>query len=175
MLFDDYNKKRGHKSPLSFVDIMITTEKIKALVEDKLSETEVFIVDIKIKPSNAITILIDSPKGVSISNCVEVSRYVESNLNRDSEDFELNVSSPGLDQPFKVQKQYFKNIGKQVEVVTNENQKITGTLISANENEIAIETKTKQKVDGKKKKQTIINNHIINYSQINQTKIVLLF
>lgn len=148
---------------------MITVEKIRALAQEKLAEGDNYIVDISVKPGNKIIVLLDNFKGVSIKDCVEMSRQIEFNLDREVEDFELNVSSPGLDQPFKVLKQYLKNIGKQVEVVTKENKKIMGTLLSANENEIELESKTKEK------KQQIITNHKLNFNQIKETKIVISF
>ena len=148
---------------------MITPEKIRALAQEQLDEGDNYIVDIVIKLGNRITVVLDNFKGVSISDCVAMSRQIESNLDREQEDFELNVSSPGLDQPFKVVKQYLKNIGKQVQVITKENKKLAGTLLSANENEIELETKS-----GKGKQQQT-NNYKLNYNQIKETKIIISF
>jgi len=154
---------------------MITKELIQKLVEEKLAEGTNFIVDIAVKPGNKIFILIDNAAGLPISDCVTVSRFVESNLDREKEDFELNVSSPGLDQPFKVLKQYLKNIGKQVSVTTKENKKLNGKLISADENGIELEIKSTERVEGKKGKQLIINNINLTFNQLKETKVVVSF
>lgn len=154
---------------------MITVEKIQQLVEEKISGTPNFIVDISVKPGNKITVLMDSDKGIVIADCVQVSRHIESNLNRDVEDFSLEVSSPGLDYPLKKVRQYKKNIGRQVSSTTKEGEKVTGKLIDADENGIVIETKSKERIEGKKSKQLIINNINLTYNQLKETKVVLSF
>lgn len=154
---------------------MITVDKIQKLVEEKISEGSNFIVDIAVKPGNNIYILIDNDKGLPISDCVEMSRYVESHLDREAEDFELHVSSPGLDKPFKTVRQYQKYLGKEVSVTTKENKKLIGRLLNVSENGIELETKTKGAVEGKKGKQLIINNINLTFNQIKETKIVISF
>lgn len=154
---------------------MITVEQIKKLAEEKLSGTPNFIVDISVKPGNKITILLDNDKGISISDCVNMSRYMEQSLDRGKEDFELNVMSPGLTEPFKTTRQYQKHINKQVEIITKENQKLTGKLLSVNNEGITLETKTKEKTEGKKSKQVIINNLPLTFNQIKETKVVISF
>lgn len=154
---------------------MITIEKIQKLAEAKIAEGLNFIVDISVKPSNKITVLLDNDNGISVADCVEMSRHIEFSLDRESEDFELNVMSPGLTEPFKILRQYKKNIGKQIDIITKENKKITGKLISVDDTSILLETKTKEKVDGKKGKQLIINNVNLTFNQIKETKIVISF
>ena len=154
---------------------MITAEQIKILVENKLQDSDIFIVDVIVKPGNNIIILLDSNKGVSIEDCVTVSRHVESGLDREVEDFELSVMSAGLSEPLKVLKQYQKNIDKQVEVLTKEGKKLIGKLCSADDNGIVIESKSTELVAGKKTKQQIIKRAELPYSQIKTTKLVLLF
>lgn len=154
---------------------MITLEQIKKLTDEKLEGTTNFIVDISIKPGNKITILLDNDNGVSIGDCVAMSRHVEFSLDRETEDFELNVMSPGLTEPFKILRQYEKYINKEVDVVTKENKKLTGKLLSANSEGIVLETQTKEKVEGKKSKQTIINNIPLTFNQIKETKVVISF
>ncbi len=154
---------------------MITVEKIKQLVEEKIAETPNFIVDITVKQGNKITILMDSDKGIVVADCVAVSRHVEANLNRDAEDFSIEVSSPGLDYPFKTKRQYQKNIGREVSSLTKEGQKVIGKLLTVTDDAVVIETKTKEKVPGKKTKQLIINNINLTFNQIKETKVVLAF
>ena len=154
---------------------MITLDKIKKLTDEKIAEGSNFIVDISIKPGNKIIILLDNDNGVSISDCVAMSRYVESGLDREAEDFELNVMSPGLTEPFKILRQYQKNIGKQIDVITKENKKLTGKLLSVNDEGIQLETKAKEKTEGKKGKQVIINNIDLTFNLIKETKVVISF
>ena len=163
-------------SPLSFdVLEMITEEQVRKLAEEKIAESGNFIVEIKVKPGNRITILLDNDKGVSIADCVALSRHVEFSLDRETEDFELQVSSPGLDQPLKTIRQYRKYVGKQVDVVTKENKKLTGKLLDVTEEGITIESRTKEKTETNKGKQIIINNIHLTYNQIKETKIVISF
>ena len=154
---------------------MITVEKIKQIANEKLAEGSNFIVDVAVKPGNKIIILLDNDNGISIKDCVEMSRFVESNLDREADDFELNVMSPGLSESFKVLRQYQKNIDKQVDVVTKEGKKLSGKLLSANEEGIQLQTRSKEKVEGKKAKQLITNNINLTFNQIKETKIVISF
>lgn len=154
---------------------MITIEKIRDLAGIKIAEGTNFIVDISVKPGNKIRVLLDNDKGITISDCIAMSRHIESNLDRESEDFELDVMSPGLTEPLKILRQYTKNIGKQVELLTKENTRFRGNLVSASEEGVIIETKIKEKVEGKKGKQTIINNINLTFNEIKETKIVLSF
>jgi ribosome maturation factor RimP len=154
---------------------MITIDKIQKLAEEKLAEGTNFIVDIAVKTGNKIIVLLDNDNGVSIGDCVAMSRHIESNLDREAADFELNVMSPGLSEPFKILRQYQKNIGKHVDVVTKEGKKLSGKLLKAEESGIELETKVKETVAGKKGKQLIINNINLTFNQIKETKIVISF
>ncbi len=148
---------------------MITAEHIKPIVIEALHTTENFLVDIKVNPGNRIIVLLDNINGLAIDECVRVSKFIEGTLDREIEDFELQVSSPGLESPFKVIEQYTKSIGKQVEVTTIENQKIIGKLIETDANSIAIEETNKNKKEASQKKIVIIRN------QIKQTKRIISF
>ena len=157
---------------------MITVDIIKKLVDAKIVDGSNFIVDISVKPGNKITILLDNDKGVSISDCVIMSRHVEFNLDRESEDFELNVMSPGLTEPFKTLRQYQKYIEKQVDVVTKENKKLSGKLLSVNEEGILLETKNINQKGPKSKEKTeksVLNNINLTFNQIKETKVVISF
>lgn len=151
---------------------MITEGQIKKLIEEKLEELNLFLVEIKIRPGNNIMVFIDGEKGVTIKECVKVSRQIEFNLDREVEDFELQVSSAGLDQPYKVLKQYIKNIGREVSLVTKEGVKYIGKLVSANNDfvEISIEP-TKKEIKEKKEAQIFK----IVFDQIKETKSVISF
>lgn len=154
---------------------MIKEQEIREIANQKIAVTSNFIVDVTVKQGNKIVVLLDDDKGVSIDDCVAMSRHIESNLDREKEDFELSVMSPGLTEPFKILRQYSKNIGKEVDVLTKEGEKYRGKLIAVDEEAIQLEIKTKEKIEGKKGKQTIINNREVKFSQIKETKIVILF
>ena len=119
------------------------------MAEEKLTDS-MFIVDITVGLGNAISVIIDSDQGLSIDKCIEMSRHIEHQFDREVEDFSLEVSSPGLTQPFKVLRQYLKSLEKEVEIVTGKGDKMTGVLKSAHENSIIVETTIKSKIDGKK-------------------------
>ena len=137
--------------------------------------TDQFLVHLQVKEGNKIKIEIDADGGLAVKDCVAVSRHVEHSLDRETEDFELQVTSPGLDQAFRVPRQYMKNVGRQVKVRTKEGQELTGKLISANETSIEVETKTKEKVEGKKGRQTIVRQHQFPLEQVKETKVVISF
>ena len=150
---------------------MITKEQILSIINDKVKEQNLQIVDIEIKPTNKIFVYIDSEKGATIDECVKISRLIESNLDRDAEDFKLEISTPGLDQPFKIPLQYKKNIGKIVEVITYEGEKQKGKLLSYINNKIKIEIEKKIK----NKKQTVIEKLEFDLKQIKSTKATITF
>lgn len=154
---------------------MINKATVEEIVKQKIKGTDIYIVDINISPNNIITIEIDKPEGVLIKDCLSISRAVEENLDREKEDFELMVSSPGIDQPFKILKQYQKYLGKKVITKTNDGKKITGILDAANEDEIKIVDEVKEKVPGKNKKINVKKEFIIPFSNIKETKLVLKF
>jgi len=160
------------KSPILLILKMITKEKIQYLVEEVLSE-ELFIVDITVGVGNSISVLVDSDTGISIGKCVDISRHIEHSLDRETEDFSLEVSSPGLSSPFKVLRQYLKNIGREVEVVTTGGEKHKGTLKSANSEGFEIEVIVKEKVDGAKVEIPRLQGY--SYDQIKTVKIIISF
>jgi len=168
---------RGQKVPY-FIDInryMIDKKIVLEIIEKEIAETELFIVDVSVSTGNAISVMIDSMKGVPISTCIELSRAIEKNFDREIEDFELQVASAGIGQPFQVIQQYHKNIGREVEVLTTEGLKQKGKLITVGENEITVEIEEKVKVEGKKKKQVILTPYTFAFDQIKSTKDIITF
>ena len=107
---------------------MIEKQYIQGIVKEFMSGTNLFLVAVKVSSANRITVLADKNEGITIDECAAIHRHIESSLDRDKEDFELQVSSPGLDLPFGVIEQYYKNEGKKVEVVDNEGTKYAGIL-----------------------------------------------
>ncbi|PCJ25551.1 MAG: ribosome assembly cofactor RimP [Flavobacteriales bacterium] len=154
---------------------MITKQQVQNLIQDKLEENDCFVVELEIRDGNAISLEIDSLKGITVQDCMSFSRAVEHNLDREVEDFELQVSSPGLDKPFRVKKQYQKNIGRKVKVVPVEGIVVKGELIEVNEKDIVIEFSYKERIEGRKKKQTITKQEKINFNNIKETTIIISF
>ena len=154
---------------------MISEKHIKKLVEEKLSGTNKFIVELTIKPANKIEILLDSFDKIAIKDCVEVSRHVESSLDREKEDFELMVSSAGLEEPFKVVEQYKKNVGREVSVLTIDGQKKQGKLMLFENDEVHLEVTKTEKVEKVKGKQTVVENFVFPISQIKEVKVIFSF
>lgn len=154
---------------------MIEKDKILMLIKDLVKERDHFIVQLDISNSNSIRLLADNMKGIQIHECVELSRAIENGLDREKEDFDLVVSSPGLDSPLKVTQQYVKNIGKEVNVSLKEGRNIRGTLVESDDNGFSIEEKKKVKVEGRKKKQTSIEKHRILFNDANEVKLIIKF
>lgn len=154
---------------------MISKEYIQQLVDEFLSENEgCFLVSLKIGGGNQIEVLIDSYQGIMMKDCVSLSRHIEGNLDREEEDFGLQVASAGLSEGFKVFQQYDKNIGREIDVKLRGGEKMLGKLLSATEGEgIVLETTKKVKVG--KKKQEVVEEHQLPFEQIDQTKIVISF
>jgi len=153
---------------------MIDKVKIAELVNEKLTEDQ-FLVDVKVSSSNVIDIMVDSDTGISINQIVEISRFVESNLDREVEDFELSVFSAGLSEPLSLVRQYKKNIGKEIDVLLTSGQKLTGILIKADDQGIDLEVTTKEKLEGSKKKELVTRVHSLGYPEIKEAKKVLKF
>ena len=153
---------------------MIDKVKIAELVNEKLTEDQ-FLVDVKVSSSNVIDIMVDSDTGISINQIVEISRFVESNLDREVEDFELSVFSAGLSEPLSLVRQYKKNIGTEIEVLLTSGQKLTGILIKADDQGIDLEVTTKEKLEGSKKKELVTRVHSLGYPEIKEAKKVLKF
>lgn len=153
----------------------VNEELISQLVQEKLTGTSNYLVDVYIKPGNKIFVEIDNDNGISIADCVAVSKFLENSLDREAEDFELQVSSPGADQPFKILRQYQKNIGRQVEIITTDDSKITGKLVSANETGIIVAAQVKTKTEHKKSKKIVVSEMELPFEQIKQIKVIISF
>tara|TARA_B100000963_G_C22572826_1_gene646920 strand:- start:348 stop:890 length:543 start_codon:yes stop_codon:yes gene_type:complete len=170
----------GTKVP-SFITPMIPESKIKELVEAKIEGTKLFVVDISVSSANKINVLIDGYDGVSINDCIGVSRGVEHNLNREEQDFELEVSSAGLDVPFLVPEQYKKNLGRAVKVYTYDGRKHEGQLHYFDNEKIEITYEEKVRVQGRKKKELItkVEEYFFESAQeekkIRHTKVIISF
>ena len=157
---------------------MISKKVVRKLIDERIEELDngLFIVSLSISPSNNIQVELDKYDGnVSVDDCIRVSRNVEHNLDREEQDFELSVSSAGLDKGLRVYPQYKKNIGRDVKVKLNEGGSIEGKMIDATEEHIVVQTTRKERIEGKKKKETIIEDLVLTMDKIKETKIVISF
>ncbi|MBK8367776.1 MAG: ribosome assembly cofactor RimP [Bacteroidetes bacterium] len=154
---------------------MIKKETIVNLINEHFAGTDKFLVDVKILKGSVIEIYIDAPNHILIADCVELSRFVEGNLDREKEDFELQVSSPGATEAFKVVAQYKKYVGTKVKTVTKEGIKHEGTLMSADDNGFVIEETRREKKPVGKGNHTVVENITLTYNQTKETKSVLPF
>ena len=170
-------QERGDESPL-FLSDMITKKLVTELAEERIKDRDerIFIVALSISSTNVIRLEIDKTEGnVTIEDCVSVSRNIEHNLDREAVDFELHVSSAGLDKPLRVHQQYVKNIGRGLDVVLDSKVKTTGTLVEVTDKEIVLERSEKKQIEGTKKKELVVVQERIAFNNINEAKIVISF
>ncbi len=153
---------------------MIDKQQVIGIAEKWLSTKEgYFLVDVDVTPDNRIVVEIDQAEGVWIDDCVELSRFIESELDRDVEDYELEVGSAGIGQPFKVLQQYINHIGQEVEVLPKSGAKLKGILESANENGFVLKTTQKQKVEGSKRLKNVEVEMPFGYDDVKYVKYVI--
>ena len=152
---------------------MINTERIEKIVKDWIEDKDIFFVALSIGSGNTIKVLLDKPEGITIDECVVISRIIEDGLNRDEEDYELQVSSPGLSMPFTVIEQYYKNRGNKIEVITQDGLKMKGILNKVTDKGIELGIKTRIKKE--KKKKVISKNISLDFNQIKTAKTVIAF
>jgi len=143
--------------------------KIAEYVEVFLRGTDKFLVDVLLKPGNRVYVFIDGDHGVTIDDCVRVSRMLENSLDRESEDFELNVSSAGADQPLRMPRQYPKNIGRSLHIKLADEKELKGKLMSTDENGITLLT------EGDKKKKIAPVETYILFQSIVEAKVIISF
>ena len=154
---------------------MINKDTVRSIVEEWLDGKEYFLVDIEISPDDRIVVEIDHADGVWIEDCVELSRFIEDHLSRDEEDYELEVGSAGLGQPFKVAQQYHCFVGKDVEVLDADGKKYKGVLKAVEGNDFTVTVQEKQKVEGKKRPQLVDTDHTFQMDKVKYTKYLITF
>lgn len=150
---------------------MVDKQLVTQAAMEWLKEKDYFLVDINITPDNKITIEIDNQDGVWIEDCASLSRHIESLLNRDREDYELEVGSAGINKPFKVIQQYTSHIGQNIETLTKDGHKIKGTLTHADNLTFTIQPT----ISKKKKQQNTPQPITLNYNQVKYTKPLINF
>ena len=154
---------------------MIEKESITKIAEAYLEHSDNYLVDISIASGNMIAIEIDNNNNVNIDDCVALSKYIESQLDRETEDFELTVSSTGLTSPFKTIRQYKKYEGQTVEVLSKNGQKLIGVLKSSDDEGFIIVITKKVKLEGAKRKTEVEEDIRFAYNEVKHTKYVIQF
>lgn len=154
---------------------MIDKSTVKNIVEEWLADKEYFLVDIKVDSNDKITVEIDHADGVYINDCVELSKFIESQLDREQEDYELEVGSAGIGQPFKVEQQYVNHIGKPVEVLDADGKKVRGVLKSVEGRDFVVSVNEKVKVEGKKRPVMMDQDHQYSMDNVKYTKYLISF
>ena len=154
---------------------MIEKNTVCSIVNEWLQGKDYFLVEVSISPDDKIVVEIDHAEGVWIEDCVELSRYIESRLDREQEDYELEVGSAGIGQPFKVLQQYYNHVGQEVEVMTNDGRKLSGLLKSADGQGIVLTMQKKVKPEGAKRPKWVEEDETFTYEQIKYTKYLISF
>lgn len=154
---------------------MIDKNIVKTLVEEWLKDNEYFLVDVMQTSDDRIVVEIDHADGVWIEDCADLSRFLQEKLGEELDDYELEVGSAGLGQPFKVAQQYLNHVGKTVEVLTNDGKKIQGTLTKVDGDKFTVTVKEKQRLEGKKRPEMVDVDKEFSMDEVKSTKYLLAF
>ena len=168
---------RGH-CPLFLLEWIMENlaNTIEKLLDQKIGDTDIFLVDLKILPGNKLQVFLDSDSGLTIESCAEISRHLEFHIENQKllpENYAIEVSSPGIGQPLKYYRQYRKNIGRSIEVERLDETKIVGVLLYVDESKITIEEELKSK--GRNSKKVEKQQVEVPFIEIKQTKVIIKF
>jgi ribosome maturation factor RimP len=152
---------------------MIRSEFIKDILQEELTRLGLFLIEVKVGSGNHISVYADSMKGITIDECITVSRFLEQKLDREEEDFELEVSSPGLSGSLKLPVQFEKNKGRLLDVIKTDGSKITGRLLETDPEAICIQSEIVVKDAKTHKKATEIKEYKIKFNEIKTAKVVI--
>ncbi|MDR1416810.1 MAG: ribosome assembly cofactor RimP [Prevotellaceae bacterium] len=152
---------------------MISTSSIAQVVEKFIAGSSLFLVDVTVSPLNEVEVVVDKPEGLTVEECAGISRAVEAAFDRDKEDYELTVGSPGLGEPLKTLPQYQKALGEEVEILLKSGVKLTATLTGATAEKIAVAYTKMEAVEGKKRKQPVNHAQEMEYSEVKWVKQVV--
>ncbi len=154
---------------------MIDKHVVKKLVDEWLADKDYFLTDLSISADDRIVVEIDHKDGVWIEDCVALSRFIEDGLNRDEEDFELEVGSAGIGQPFKVYRQYEIHQGEQVEVLTADGRKLQGVLSNVTPEQFTLTVQEKVRLEGKKRPELVSRELTLGYGDVKSVKYIINF
>lgn len=160
-----------------FIDIstMIDKALVSQIAEKALEDSDLFLVDVTVSKDNRIVVEVDSPGYMDVEQCVALSHKIEAELDRDAEDFELEVGSAGLTSPFKVKAQFDKNVGNEVEVLTRDGRKFSGTLVETTDEGFTVEVPRKVKKEGAKRPVIEMQPEKLSYGDAKSVKYVINF
>jgi ribosome maturation factor RimP len=152
------------------------SKNVLSLLSDSLENyPEVFLVDFKVSTDNAIKITLDSDKDINLKDCINISREIEVSLDREEVDFSLEVASAGVGSALKSPRQYFKNIGRKLEVILSNGAKVSGQLTKVEDQLIELQWKQREPKSIGKGKVTVTKNKTITFDEINQSKVIIKF
>lgn len=154
---------------------MIDKQIVHDIVVEGLQETDCFVVDVQVYAGNNIVVEIDNRVGVDIERCEKLHRFIESKLDREVEDYNLEVGSAGITSPFKVLEQYRKNVGNEVEVLTRDGRKLAGVLSACSEEQFTLTITKKVKPEGAKRKIEVEEEISLAYNEVKYTKYLIRF
>lgn len=152
---------------------MISKEFVESVVNEWLADKDYFLVDVTISADDSIVVVIDHAEGVWIEDCADLSRFIESRLDREEEDFELEVGSAGLGQPFRVRRQYEIHVGKPVETQTRDGHKYQGILTAVDDEGFTVEVETRVKPEGAKRPRKELVAMHFTFEEVAYTKYVI--
>ena len=151
-------------------------QKVQDLLSLALEQhPNIFLVDFKITTDNSIKVILDGDKEVNVKDCISISRAIEGALNRDEQDFSLEVASAGVGSPLKFPRQYHKNLGRKLEVISSDGLKFMGELTHVKEDAIELQWKQREPKPIGKGKVTVTKNKILTFDEISQTKVMIKF
>jgi ribosome maturation factor RimP len=151
-------------------------EKVENLLQEAFEENNsLFLIELNIDEANHISVVIDGDNGVSVNDCIAVSRKIEHNLDRDEEDFSLDVASAGVSRPLTMPRQYRKNIGRKLAVTTSEGKKIEGELVMMEDDAITLQWKAREPKPVGKGKVTVNKEAVLPLEEIKEAKVIITF
>ena len=149
-------------------------EKVEALVQEALVENpSLFLIDLTIGGDNSIRVLLDGDQGVTLETCIQVSRKVEHNLDREENDFSIEVSSCGVGSPLTIPRQFKKNVTRKLEVTDREDKQVQGTLVEATDTSFTLQWKAREPKPIGKGKVTVTKTREFQYGQYNSAKVIV--
>ncbi len=155
---------------------MAFKEKVKELINQAMAEhTDLFLIDYTISTDYKISITIDGDHGVTLQDCIDVSRIIEHSLDREEQDFSLEVASAGATSPLKLPRQFKKNIGRKLKVVTLSQEKYEATIVDADDTQIFLEWKSRETKPVGKGKVTVEKKEAVAYDQIKEAIVIITF
>ena len=168
-------KKAFFRSVTSNV-IMDFRAKVEQLVHEFLeTRKDLYLVDLKISAGDDITVILDGDEGLSLQDCLDASRAIEFNLDREEHDFSLQVMSPGLSEPLKLPRQFKKNMGREIEVLLNSDEKIQGEVVAVDDEKVTLVLRYRRPKLIGKGKEDVVENKEIPYSEIKKALVVIKF